>query len=582
MWNIRRTLRVSHVRRVHHWRAIRALPAVTLMLAIVQSSAFADPQNPPEPVRGHLELDGNVVHNTSTDWADLFTAGTDTTPPTAVSPLPSGFSAATFSRDFIPGSTKDNSTYTTGSKDTLDINPGWQCAASNNVSDKVDMLNSYAVIFQNPAVASPDLLVYFGLERASNNGAGDVGFWLLQDKTVGCDATNGTTTFTGHHINGDVLIVSEFSVGGTISTIKVFVWQGTTDPSNPLLLKADISNPEPNCASTAANVSTIACAIVNTATNNPPAGLISTPWLTQPASNTLPKPLPAGFTAGHTLAASEFYEGALNITAVLGLKTNPCFAKFVPDTRSSPSITATLFDFSVASFASCATKIETTPNPSTATIPATLNDSATLSGGSDPVTGTITFNLYGPDPVNGPPTCTTPIYTATVNVNGNGTYSSTAAASTTGSNVVTTPGTYEWTASYSGDANGNQPSSSGCGLEAVVVGKATPSPASAQTLLPNDSATITGVAGIATPTGTVDFKLFGPSDTTCSGTPVLQQLAVVLSNTGTASTSNTTFTVDASTAGTYRWTVHYSGDANYVAADKLCGAEQFTATITNN
>jgi hypothetical protein len=114
----------------------------------------------------------------------------------------------------------------------------------------------------------------------------------------------------------------------------------------------------------------------------------------------------------------------------------------------------------------------------------------------------------------------------------------------------------------------------------VVVGKATPTPASAQTLLPNDSATITGVAGIATPTGTVDFKLFGPTDTTCSGTPVFQQLAVALTN-GSASTSNTTFTVDASTAGTYRWTVHYSGDANYLAADKLCGAEQFTASITN-
>ena len=542
------------------------------MLAMIQSNAFAV-QSPPEPVRGHLELDGNVVHNTSTDWADVFTAGTDSTPPTAVSPLPSGLSAATFSRDFIPGSTKDNSTYTTGSKDTLDINPGWQCASSNNVGDKVDMLNSYAIIFQNPAATNPDLLVYFGLERASNNGAGDVGFWLLQDKTVGCDGTNGTTTFTGHHVDGDVLLVSEFSVGGTISTIKVFVWQGTVNPSDPLVLKANINTPEPNCASTAAGVSAIACAIVNTATNNPPNGLISTPWLTQPASNTLPKPLPAGFTAGHTLAASEFYEGALNITAVLGLKTNPCFAKFVPDTRSSPSITATLFDFAVANFASCPTSIVTATNPPSGTIPATLNDTATLSGGSDPVAGTITFNLYGPNDT----TCANPaIFTQTVNVNGNGTYS------TINGLLVTTPGTYEWTASYSGDAGGNQASSTKCGDEAVVVAKATPSPASAQNLLPNDSATITGVDKIATPTGTVDFRLFGPSDTTCSGTPVFQQLAVALSNTGSASTSNTTFTVDASTAGIYRWTVHYSGDSNYVAADKLCGAEQFTATIANN
>jgi hypothetical protein len=562
------------LRRVAHWRAIRALAAVALLLATVQTNAVAA-QSPPEPVRGHMELDGNVVHNTTTDWADLFTAGTDTTPPAPVSSLPAGFAAATFSRDFIPGSTKDNSTYTTGSKDTLDINPGWQCSSSNNVGDKVDMLNTYAVIFQNPAVTNPDLVLLFGMERASNNGSGDVGFWLLQDRSVACDATNGTTTFTGHHVDGDVLLVSEFTTGGAISTIKVFVWQGTANPANPLALKADLSTPEPNCGNAAPPASTIACAIVNSATDNPPAGLISTPWLTQPASQTLPKPLPAGFTAGHTLAASEFYEGALNITAVLGgTAPAPCFATFVPDTRSSPSTTATLFDFTVASFASCPTRIVTETNPSSATIPATLNDKATLSGGIEPVTGTITFNLYGPDPVNGPPTCTTAIFTQTVTVNGTGTYS------TTTGQLVTTPGTYEWTASYSGDAN-NKPSSTACGDEQVVVAKATPTPASAQNLLPNDSASVSGVSGLPTPTGTVDFKLFGPTDTTCSGTPVFQQVGVALAN-GGASTSNTTFTVVAATAGTYRWTVHYSGDGNYLAADKACGAEQFTASISNN
>jgi hypothetical protein len=569
MSTISRTLGASYLRRVSRWRAFRALPVI-LMLAIVQTNAFAA-QTPSEPVRGHLELDGNVVHNTSTDWADLFTAGTDTVAPTAVSPLPSGFSSATFSRDFVPGATNDTSTYTTGSKDTLDINPGWQCAQANNLGNKVDVLNTYAVIFQNPTVASPDLLVYFGLERASNNGAGDVGFWLLQDKSVACDASGGTTTFTGHHVDGDVLLVSEFTTGGTISTIKVFVWQGTANPSNPLALKADISTPEPNCANAAPPASTIACAIVNNATNNPPAGLISTPWLTQPASNTLPKPLPAGFTAGHTLAASEFYEGALNVTAVLGTGTTPCFAKFVPDTRSSPSTTATLFDFAVASFASCPTKLVTSPTSSSTVIPATLNDSATLSGGTEPVGGTITFNLYGPTD----PTCMgTAIYTQTVNVNGAGTYSTSPGFN------ATTAGTYQWTASYSGDNNGNQPSSSGCGTEPVTLGKPNPSVATAQNLLPNDSATVSGVTGLPTPTGTVDFKLFAPTDTTCSGTPVYEALNVALVN-GSASTSNTTFLVDANNEGTYRWTVHYSGDSNYTAQDRACGSEQFTADITN-
>jgi len=447
------------------------------------------------------------------------------------------------------------------------------------------MLNSYAVIFQTtaalPAGQTPDLVVYYGIERGSNNGAGDVGFWLLQDKTVACDGTNGTTTFTGHHSDGDVLVVSEFTTGGTISTIKVFVWQGTANPSNPLVLKADISSPEPNCTNPAPPASAVACGITNTKANQPNGagatddGLISTPWLTQPANNTLPKPLPSPFAAGHTLADNEFYEGAINITSVIGGgNSTPCFAKFVPDTRSSPSTTATLFDFAVASFASCPTHIVTTPSSTSTLIPATLNDSATLTGGIEPIGGTITFKLYGPND----PTCTgTVLYTQTVNVNGAGTYS------TSPGQLVTTAGTYQWVASYSGDASGNQPSSGACGDEAVVLGVPTPTVDSAQNLRPNDSATVNGVSGLPTPTGTVDFKLFATAD--CSGTPVFQQLTVALSS-GSASTSNGTlptgnFTVVDANEGTYKWTVHYSGDSNYASADKACGAEQFTASITN-
>jgi uncharacterized repeat protein (TIGR01451 family) len=73
-----------------------------------------------------------------------------------------------------------------------------------------------------------------------------------------------------------------------------------------------------------------------------------------------------------------------------------------------------------------------------------LSDSATLSGGSSP-TGTITFNLYGPDNA----TCSgTPVFTSTKTVSGNGTY-------TSDSFTPTAAGTYRWIANYSGDANNN-------------------------------------------------------------------------------------------------------------------------------
>jgi hypothetical protein len=76
------------------------------------------------------------------------------------------------------------------------------------------------------------------------------------------------------------------------------------------------------------------------------------------------------------------------------------------------------------------------------TLGAAISDTKTLSGGANP-TGTITFNLYGPNDA----TCSgAVIFTSTVTVNGNGSYSST-------SFTPLAIGTYRWIANYSGDAN---------------------------------------------------------------------------------------------------------------------------------
>jgi hypothetical protein len=73
-----------------------------------------------------------------------------------------------------------------------------------------------------------------------------------------------------------------------------------------------------------------------------------------------------------------------------------------------------------------------------------LTDTATLTGGSAP-TGTITFTVFGPNNA----TCTgTPVFTSTKTVTGNGNY--TSDGFTTG-----VPGTYNFVAVYSGDANNN-------------------------------------------------------------------------------------------------------------------------------
>ncbi|GAB4053638.1 hypothetical protein [Catellatospora paridis] len=93
-----------------------------------------------------------------------------------------------------------------------------------------------------------------------------------------------------------------------------------------------------------------------------------------------------------------------------------------------------------------------------------VSDTATLSGGVNP-TGTITFNLYGPNDT----TCSrTPVFTSTVTVDGNGVYPS-------GTFRPGTPGTYQWVAVYTGDSN-NRAVSTRCGdpAEQVVVRKKTP------------------------------------------------------------------------------------------------------------
>ncbi len=60
-----------------------------------------------------------------------------------------------------------------------------------------------------------------------------------------------------------------------------------------------------------------------------------------------------------------------------------------------------------------------------------------------------------------------------------------------------------------------------------------------------------------TPTGTVTFRLFGPTDPACAGTPMFTSTVAV------RGTSVNSSRVVATQAGAYRWTTSYSGDDNY-------------------
>jgi hypothetical protein len=206
------------------------------------------------------------------------------------------------------------------------------------------------------------------------------------------------------------------------------------------------------------------------------------------------------------------------------------------------------------------------------TIGSPISDTATLAGATSGAGGTITFHLYSDS------ACANEIITglSPVSVKDNGDYGS-------GNFIPSAVGSYYWTASYSGDAN-NLAASTACGDpgETSVVNKAPSAASTAQSIFPQDSASITSSAG-GTPTGSVSFKLFGPDNPTCSssGSDAVYSETVALSG-GSAATANKTFSIAAASASTYRWLVVYGGDAKHDGVTSSCGTEQFTLTIANS
>jgi hypothetical protein len=218
-------------------------------------------------------------------------------------------------------------------------------------------------------------------------------------------------------------------------------------------------------------------------------------------------------------------------------------------------------------------------NPVTPTLPTTasadvtlgnaVSDSAALTGTArqpaspvinltgatgDLAGGTITFKLYGPG------NCTTLAYTsAAVTVSGNGTYNTPAPQF-----VPTLVGAYHWVAVYSGNLPNTNTATHNAGCteanEDVDVTDVPSSMTTAQSWVPNDSATISAPAGTGSLAGTVSFALYATGD--CTGTAIYTtNPAVAVSGTSpqTVSTSNTTAQL---LTGTFSWSVSYDSTNN--------------------
>jgi hypothetical protein len=522
-----------------------------------------------------FQLDGDVSASTTTsvgghtqgvDWDSIFTAAGANK-----NPLPTGFTAAKFVPDFITNAngtfnTTDSTTFATGSKDTLPITPGWQCNHDANVNSKIDIMNAYSAAFTDPA--SGDQILYFSLERNSNAGDGNVGFWFLQDPTAGCTSPSGNTAFSGQHLDGDLLIVSAFTNGGSVSTIDVYRWNRPGNPAgDPGSLGTTSVAHGVDCKSTGGGDT--ACATVNGPTNGT-GGTITTPWSTANKQDGV----------GHSLRTSEFFEGGLNLTkANLG---GHCFNTFLSDTRSSQSLTATLFDFAAGSLGECTSSTVTTPKDSnnatltTVEIPANavvdVHDSATVTvNGISSFTGTVSFHLCGPLALNSTATCDTGgLAVGSTNITANGTYSS-------DTSHVTSVGRYCYRADFVETGNAGIPASSDhSATECFTITPRTPALTTQAGAGPvdfgqpvTDTATLTGTANepgtpVINPTtaggpaqGTITFTLYKADCTTLATGTGTNPQSVNVSGDGTY--GPVSFTPDA--PGTYHWVASYSGDS---------------------
>ena len=577
-----------------NWRKYRAISVLLLVMGglvyfVAPASAVHD--------TGAFELDGDATHSTTDDWDNVCHEVTITNDTGSL--IPDQCASASDTNNATSVSWTDDgglnaSIFTGGgSKDPIDI-PSWAWKDNaGGLPDKDNLLHSFAARYSltpDPATCPSDVpngppastceVLYFGSDRYDNSGDAQQGFWFFQNKvTLGTAKTGGGTSFNGVHKDGDVLVISDFSNGGTTSTITVYAWDHTVTGNLRVLETSTNAKCDASLASTDPF-----CGIVNPSTK-------SSPWSFTDKSGS------------HSFLNGEFYEGGVNLTS-LGLG-NECFSSVMSESRSSTSTTATLKDFVLGQLGECGSAVATTPKDgSGGAIPSgglvlgsngtvSVKDSANLTvHGISTWSGSLSFSLCKID-------TTDPSAQQTCATGGTAVPADKAVDNTTVMPVlsdaatISSLGHYCWRAEFtpsqaSLDAGltGSKDSSSNECFDVIAVPT---SITTRQFVFPNDSSKITlPVAG--TLSGTAKFRLYDssanctattPSDTVGTGGLLYkQEVAVSGAAPQTVKTTNTTVKIDSST--TVYWLVDYtSSDLSQLDSHSTC-TENTAVTFTGN
>jgi hypothetical protein len=552
------------------WRVAVAGAAALLVMTVGIPMALAVHDT------GAFELDGNAVNGPAPgdDWdnvchqvtgADCSTSA-DTTGATAV--------------DWVAEPNLNATIFTGGgSKDPQDINNwAWKDGAGG-LPDKDNLLHSFAARY----TTSEGEVLFFGSDRLDNSGDAQQGFWFFQNSiALGSNSVGGGSGFTGVHKAGDVLVVTDFSNGGTTSTITVYAWDPTCKKTTGstvgacgdanLRIKGTSTNA--NCASAAANDQF--CGIVN------PTSGTTAPWsYTDKSGNS-------------SYLQGEFFEGGVNLTA-LGLGDR-CFASVGSETRSSTSTTAVLKDFILGGFGTCGSSVTTKSSvlgsTSIGTGSVQVSDSATVKvTGVTTWDGTVQFHLRGP--IGSPLEASTDIGGPVAVSNLNSTVQSNTA-------TVTAAGDYCWSAHFTSNTTG-VPDRDDNGVNecftVTPVTPALPTTAGPDVVLGNpvsDSADLSGTSNqpgtpAINPTtagakagGTITFTLLKNDCTTLATGTGTNPQSVPVDGNGTY--GPVSFTPDA--IGTYHWTATYTpatGDPNNVGStfNGDCSDANETVVVTS-
>jgi hypothetical protein len=502
-----------------------------------------------------------------------------------------------------------------GSKDPQDIS-SWLWKPKDTVPDKDTIRHGFAARYSltssancpgpggDTSGATKCEVVFFGMDRFANDGDAQLGFWFFQNP-IGLTntASQGGFKFSGVHREGDLLLISNFSNGGSTSTISAYFWDTTcTKAANndPQPTQCAAANLRLQAKSTAANCSSSAataafCGIVN------PTNGTAAPWsYTDKKGNS-------------TYLQGEFYEGGVNLSA-LGIG-DECFSSIAAESRASTSPTSVLKDFVLGGFGECGSSTVTTPSDNSnepittnPTIPANgtllVKDKAVVTvSGVQTFGGSVAFHLCGPldlAPTTG--VTQTECKTGGTKIGSDKTVSGPSPATVfSDAATITKAGKYCWRAVYSGDASKGVPGSSDdsatecftvdprqstLSTQAIDANGANVTSAVPQGTAVYDKATLgntankpgTGGPGPGDPsinpttaggvaTGTITFKLYGPGTTTTAcntiaagfDTAYPNGIVVNVSGNGDYTTIGSPFTP--ASPGIYHWKAEYSGDS---------------------